>query len=450
MFGTTFTAWTLFTDFGLISALLLIGKILRAKVKIIQQLFIPPSLIAGGLGLAFGPNGLGYIPLSSSISVYSAILIAMVFGSVPLGTAKSSLSEIKNRVGGLWAYAQNGMLMQWGIACLFGFFVLRWIWPDLHPGFGAMLPTGFYGGHGTAAAIGSAFNNNGWDEALSLGMTTATVGIISAILGGLILIKWAARKKYTEFISDFKDLPAELRTGLVPEEKRDTLGSATTSSISIETFTFHLALIFVVALGGYTFSLWIKGMYPRVDLPVFSCAFLVALILKQFMNLTKSSRYICPVCTNRLGSTFTDYLVAFGVASIKLSVVVKYAAPLAIMLVLGIVVVLFTALYLGYKMLKTYWFEKSIFCWGWWTGTMAMGIALLRIVDPKLQSKSLDDIATAYLPIAPVEIVLISLVPMAFTDGWGVWLSVACIVLTLLILWLSRLAGWWKKPQKKG
>ena len=444
MFGTTFTAWTLFTDFGIISVLLLIGQLLRAKVKIIQQLFIPPSLLAGGLGLAFGPNGLGWLPLSSSISVYSAILIAMVFGSLPLSTAKSSISEIKNRVGGLWAYAQNGMLMQWGLACLFGLLVLNWIWPDLHPGFGAMLPTGFYGGHGTAAAIGSSFADKGWDEALSLGMTTATVGIVAAILGGLILIKWAARKKHTQFISDFKELPPELRSGLVPEEGRESLGSATTSSISIEAFTFHLALIFVVAFGGYMFSMWIKGLYPAVDLPVFSCAFLVGLALKQLLNMTKASRYICPTCTNRLGSCFTDFLVAFGVASIKLGVVVKYAAPLAIMLVLGIVIVTFTALYLGYKMMKTYWFEKSIFCWGWWTGTMAMGIALLRIVDPKLQSKSLDDLAMAYLPIAPVEIVLISIVPIAFTMGWGLWLSLACIGLSLALLWLARKMGWWK------
>lgn len=40
---------------------------------------------------------------------------------------------------------------------LFGLYVLNSIWPDLNSAFGAMLPTGFYGGHGTAAAIGGAF-----------------------------------------------------------------------------------------------------------------------------------------------------------------------------------------------------------------------------------------------------------------------------------------------------
>ena len=71
---TQFTPWTLFTDLGFISILLLVGKFIRVKVKLIQQLFIPPSLIAGLLGLAFGPNGLGWIPLSNDLGTYAAIL----------------------------------------------------------------------------------------------------------------------------------------------------------------------------------------------------------------------------------------------------------------------------------------------------------------------------------------------------------------------------------------
>ena len=58
-----------------------------------------------------------------------------------------------------------------------------------------MLATGFYGGHGTAAAVGSAFESLGcWDEALALGMTSATAGIIGGIIGGVSLINWATRK----------------------------------------------------------------------------------------------------------------------------------------------------------------------------------------------------------------------------------------------------------------
>ena len=255
---STFTPWSLFTDFGIISILILIAKFLRVKIKLIQKLFIPPSLIAGLLGLGLGPNGAGWLPLSGNLGTYSAVFIALVFAALPFSSPSMPFKQVVKKLGPIWSFAQMGMLLQWGIMGLFGFFVLKLIWPGLNDAFGIMLPTGFYGGHGTAAAIGTAFEGLGWDEAKSLGMTTATVGIISAIIGGLLILKVAARKKYTSFITDFDNLPDELRDGLVPNEKREPIGMATTNSISIDSLTFHLALVFAAALGGYILSKEVK------------------------------------------------------------------------------------------------------------------------------------------------------------------------------------------------
>ena len=448
MFNTdVFTPWVLLTDLGIISALLLVGKFIRVKVKLIQKLFIPPSLLAGVLGLAFGPNGLGWLPLSGSMGTYAAVLIALVFGALPLSSPKFTVKEVAGRVGPMWVFAQLGMLLQWALVGLFGLFVMKLIWPELNDAFGVMLSTGFYGGHGTAAAIGEAFNGLGWDEAASLGMTTATVGVICAIIGGLICIKWAAKNKQTAFISDFADLPQELRSGLVPEEKRDSMGNATTSSISIEPLTFHLALVLLVAFLGYSMSVGVKQWYPQLELPVFSCAFIVGLILKKIFDATSVTDYICPQTTQRIGSMATDLLVAFGVASIKLGVVVKYAVPLVVLIIVGALMVFGITFYFGKRLSKTYWFERTIFAWGWWTGTMAMGIALIRIVDPKLSSKAMDDYALAYLPIAPVEILLITFVPIMYMNGMGLWLSLGCLALSGLLVLLAIKMGWWIKKK---
>ena len=446
----TFSPWVLLTDLGIISGLLLIGQLIRAKVKIIQQLFIPPSLLAGLLGLAFGPNGLDFLPLSNQVGTYAAVLIALVFGVLPLSSPKVSAKEVAGRVGPMWAYAQLGMLLQWAFAGLFGLFVLKLIWPELNDSFGIMLSTGFYGGHGTAAAIGNAYANAtpAWEEAQSLGMTTATVGVVCAIVGGLMFIKWATKNKQTAFISDFAQLPNELRTGLIPRDKRESSGDVTTSSISIECYTFHMAIAFFIAFVGYAISVAVKGYYPKLELPVFSCAFVVGLLFKKFMEVTKSNEYLCTKTTQRLGSMFTDILVACGVAAIKLGVVVKYALPLIVLIVFGIVMVCFIVFFFGKRLSKTYWFERSIFAWGWWTGTMAMGIALIRIVDPKLASKAMDDFALAYLPIAPVEILLITFVPVLFTNGMGLELMLGCLLLSVIIIFLAHKMGWWIKKEK--
>ncbi|MBP5693169.1 MAG: sodium:glutamate symporter [Bacteroidales bacterium] len=451
-----FTPWVFLVDMGFLFALMLVGKFIRVKVKLIQKLFIPPSLIAGLLGLALGPHGLGWIPFSGNLSSYAAVLIALVFATLPFSAQKASVKEVVTRVGPMWVYAQLGMLLQWGVMGLLGIYLFKTIWPDLNQAFGAMLPTGFYGGHGTAAAIGSAFENleGGlkWDDAMTLGMTTATVGVIMAIVFGLVIIKWGARHKHTKFIADFKDLPPELRTGLLPEGKRDPLGQATTSSISIEHLTFHFAIVFVVAFLGYVLSVAVKNWcadlpapYNGLELPVFSCAFVAGLILKKLFDVTRVSSYVSRQTVQREGSFFTDLLVTCGVASIKLGVVVQYWLPLLVLILAGVAVVFAITFYFGRRLSPSYWFERSIFSWGWWTGTMAMGIALERIVDPKMESKTMDDYALAYLPIAPVEIILITLVPIAFTAGWGGLLMWICLALSALLILLAFSMKWWRR-----
>ena len=437
-----FTPWTLFSDLGIIAALLLAGKLLRVYVKFIQKLFIPPSLIAGLLGLLLGPNGLGVLPLSNFISVYPAVLIAMVFGALPLSSPKIEFKSTFKRIAPLWAYSQLGMLFQWGVLGILGFSLFKWIWPSLNDAFAVMLPTGFYGGHGTAAAIGEAFATSGWDEAGSLGMTTATIGVILAIIFGLLFIKIAARKGFTSYITDFDSLPNEMRSGLIPHEKRESAGKRTTSSISIESLTFHFALVLICSFSGWLISRGVKSAMPRLDLPVFSCAFVTGLCFKQIFDHTRVSEYIDFSTMSNISSFSTDLLVAFGVASIKLAVVVKYAVPLIVLILVGTIVVYFTVFYFGKRFLGKGWFEKSIFAWGWWTGTMAMGIALLRIVDPKQESKAMDDYALAYLPCAPVEILLITIVPVLFSAGLGLWLSIGCLILSLMIIALARAMKW--------
>jgi hypothetical protein len=102
---TQFTPWTLFTDLGFISILLLVGKFIRVKVKLIQQLFIPPSLIAGLLGLAFGPNGLGWIPLSNYLCGYPYRLgvrrVAFIFPErLHERSSETSRTDVGVRSGG--------------------------------------------------------------------------------------------------------------------------------------------------------------------------------------------------------------------------------------------------------------------------------------------------------------------------------------------------------------
>ena len=439
---TNFTPWVLFSDAGIILALLLIGKLCRAKIKAIQSLFIPPSLIAGILALAFGPNGLQWLPLSNNLGTYSAILIAVVFAALPLASPSFKIKEVAGKVGPMWAYSQFGMFFQWAAIGILGILILTPIFkvPEF---FGIMCPVGFYGGHGTAAAMGATFGEMGYPDALSLGMTTATVGVILGVICGVLFIKLATKKKQTSYVTDFAELPGELRSGLVPEDKRDDLGKATVSSISIEHFTMHLGIVFVAAFGGYLISKGVKTAWPILDIPVFLSAYLVGLVAKLLLDKTKASYYVEQKTIGSISGTATDLLVTCGVGAINLKVVTANALPLIALLIIGIAATMFLCFYFARHLYKEDWFEKAIFAWGWWTGTMAIGIALLRIVDPKNESHALDNYALAFLPCAPVEIILILSVPIAFKGGWLLWLCLGYLVLSFLILLLAKKMGWW-------
>lgn len=437
-----FSAWSLFTDLGFISLLIMIGMILRAKVGFIQRLFLPASMIAGILGLAFGPNGLGWIPFSDSIKVYPGILIAVIFGSLPLVSPKINWQIIRERVGGMWSYSQIIMILMWGGGLLFALAFINPFWGDLHAGFGLVLAAGFVGGHGTAAALGESFANAGWDEALSLAMTSATVGIICSIVIGVWLIKRGTAKGQTSFLSSFSNLPNELKTGLVPEDKRGHSKINTFSSIAVDPLILHVAIVFFIAMCGYYLSVFGEYLLPGVAIPAFSLAFLVGLVIRRIMEVTMADEYISVELIHRISGSATDILVAFGIASISISVVVDYAIPLLLLFGFGLGLSYIYFKFISSHFFTDYSFEKGIFTWGWSTGTVAMGIALLRIVDPDTKSRALEDYGLAYIPIAPVEILLITFGPVFVLAGHSFTFVAITSLAVLAVYVIARRSKW--------
>lgn len=443
-----FNPWALFTDFALMSILLLAGQIIRCYVPLFQRYMLPASLTAGFLGLALGPNGLGYIPMSTQLGTYASILIVLVFGALPIGSRVTSVKSFGREVGEMWSYVTFGCLAQYGWGMLLSLFAFGLIW-QLHPGFGYILATGFFGGHGTAAAVGSSFKAYNWADAASLSMTSATVGVVAGVVGGIILVNYGARRGYTLEVSDpDKTLDRELLTGLIPPDKQRPAGRETTSGISIESLTFHLSLIMLAAIVGRYGNIWFKKLWPAIDVPEFCIALFAGYVIQWVLANSKGTDYVDPATINRLSNLATDYLVVAGIASVKLPVVVKYAEPLAALFIFGIALVVFQALWMGPRQFKSHWFEKSMFCYGFNTGTLVNGIMLLRIIDPNMKSRSLETYAIVGLFDRPLIIALIALGPVLISTGYAVHFAVACALLAFVPLIASKLFGWWHPDQR--
>lgn len=438
-----FSIWSLMIDISIVSGLLLAGTVLRAKIKWIQSLFLPASMIAGFIGLALGPSGIHILPFSDQFAAYPGLLIAFIFASIPIGAAKVNFKKIFRRVREMWSYSMLLTVLMWGGGALFGLLIINQFYTDLPSGFGLMLGAGFLGGHGTAAALGEGFSQYGWEEATTLGMTSATIGILVAVLGGLLLVKRSTEKGHTQFMSSFKDLPAELRSGLMPLDKRVDMGRETVSSNSIDPLVLHLSIItFVVGI-----AYWVTGLLESVltgiSIPLLSIAFVIGLLFQMAIRKLKADIYVDQRVMDRIGGSATDYLVAIGIASINITVVMDYAVPLTMLFIFGIIWAYLIYRFIGPNIFKDFWFEKSLFGWGWSTGTVAMGLALLRMVDPELKSKTMDDYAVAYIGMVPVEIAIITFSPILFSTGHPWVMPIILIIVGAAIIALHKYFGLW-------
>ena len=441
-------AWSVFGDLGCVSVLLLAGLLARTSLVWVQRLFLPASVIAGFGGLLAGPNGLDVLPFSPLLPQYPGVLITLVFAALPFTSPTFDWRTGSRRATELGAYSAAVVLLQWGLGLAFSLTVLSLIWSDLPPGFGTILAAGFVGGHGTAAALGAAFNGLGeqsWPEAEALAMTSATVGILSAVVGGLLWIQWAARNGTTRFLPRFDELPDELRTGRVSAAQRRPLGHETLSPLAIDPLVFHVALVAVAAAGGYLLAGLSGALLGGYRPPSFCLAFVCGFGLKYACARLQLTDTIDHAVMARISGALTDGLVVCGIAAINLDIVARYALPLGCLFAFGLLLC-WTIFYVsGPRAFRELWFEKALFTWGWVTGVMAIALALLRVVDPRNESEILDRFAFAYLFVAPLEVGLVSFAPLLIAHGFVLTFAAVTISAGFVALFLS---GRWNERRE--
>lgn len=440
-------------DFGIISTLILVAHLLRNRIKLLQNTYVPSAVIAGLLGLFCGPQYLNIIPFSvnefgiQNIESYPSFLVVLLFATLFLGKRKKKLS-LKGAIehaGDTFFFNLSSIFGQYGFSLLFGSVFLYPLFRYLPDGFALLLPAGFVGGHGTAAAISSVLESYGLEGALSIGYASATVGILVGVLGGMILINVATRLGWTRLVKAVSEMPVSMKTGFVPEAEQQSMGKETVSPIALDPLTWHIAIVFATAVFAYQIAFFI-GDLVGLSVPVFCVALLTGAFLQRLLDMINVGRYVDRQVVHRIGSMVTDFLVAFGIASISSKVVLNYALPLVLMFTFGTLLTLSFMWFVGRRICRNFWFERSILMFGWNTGTVAMSLVLVRVVDPDIRSGVLEDFGISYFGIAFVEIAIISLLPHLLMSGYVFWPTVVLLSGFFSCILLSRfLVGWFPK-----
>lgn len=433
-----YTPYSFLIDFAFMSMLLIIAQVLRAKIKFFQNFYIPSSVLAGIIGLVLGPQVLNIIPWSEKIGSYAYLLVCVLFAGLFLGKKeKVSAKKVFRNVGDTFCMNMGTEFICFGIALVLGAFIIKLFFPKVFIEIALLLPSGFCGGHGYASTIGTALNNLlGRDDCVQIGQTFATLGLLTGLFGGIICINYATRHGATRLVKEAATLPEECRTGIVALENQKSMGKETINPMSMDPLAWHMALTLLATLIGYKFYYWYKKYLPNIELPMMCLTMLAGVFIQLIINHTPFRNSVDKHVEDRIGSMVSDYLVGFGVASISITVVKTFFWPIVILSLIGILWPLIMVFFCGKKLFHNYWFERSIFIFGWCTGVVAIGVTLLRIVDPEMKSKTLDDYGTAYTIISIIEVFLVALTPQLVVqfNCFGVGAVELAIGVALMIL----------------
>ncbi|WP_438317228.1 sodium/glutamate symporter [Sporosarcina sp. FA9] len=415
--------------FSALSGFLLVGTILRARLKILQSLFLPASVIGGFVGLLLGPVILGnyaILPIPGDwITIYAllpGILIIPVVASVPFGVKFKSRLEKKKEQALISAgvkkkeksNASRNIIIMFAILVIISQgqnviglslnFILSKLGmiSDVYATFGTEVAAGFSGGHGTAGVVGSllqSMNLPYWNTAQGVTVTTATVGLIGGILIGIVMINFAARRGHTRFLSGPGSFPQEMKQGYQSDvEKQQTFGKETTLGSSIDTLAFHLALI----LGGsgiaYALLMLVKKLNVPIvgSIPIWAYAIIVMYIIWWIMCQLNLGWIVDRQTTSKISSMFTDFAVVAAIVSMPVKAVLTYIVPITIMMIAVAGFTLMASYWLCKKYYGDFWFERSVAVFGTNTGVFITGLMLLKMVDPEYKSPALTDYSVGY------------------------------------------------------
>lgn len=437
--------------FGMISLALLLGSILRSKVRLFQKYLLPSSIIGGFLLLLyynfiaplFGMNAdfLGEI-------VYHLLNVSFIAMMLrPEDDIKEKLTARRLGQNVVATVAQYGLQVTFGL--LATAVLIATVMPDLFPAIGLTLPLGFELGPGQAYSMTLPWENMGFEGATSVGLTVAAIGFLVGSIGGVILINLGISHGWVSKEAAEKIRSKAVQTGFVLKKDRKVGAMNTTDGESIDSFTYHVCLIFVTYLiswaflWGITYLLHLIG--PLGDSLAeslwginFVFSSLIASVVKLFMKKVKVDHTVDSKTMNRINGFAVDLTIVSSLGAISLVAISSYWLPIIVLAIVGILI---TALVLPYycsRLFDDNQFYRMLVLYGSATGTLPTGLSLLRVVDPDFETPAARDFTYAsgvvFFLVIPI-ILCVNLPALSYVNNKPIlfWAMVGLALLYTLI-----------------
>ena len=422
--------WTVpgVAEIVLVCILLLVARILRAVVSRGGAAPFPDSLLAGVLGLVVGPSLLGWVPFDPEglePIVYHGLAITFICFGLQPAQASDGASRGASVRGLTFALPITNFLQ--GILGLL--FVLGWsaAMDPLHPGFGWLVTLGFAQGPGQALSIGHAFEDAGLANGGQLGLAAAGLGFAWAVVVGVPLIalgrRWGLLSK--------------------PVER----SAVTTGGLPVGDLTLHVATI-----GTVYAATWLALTAMTSPLPpespfagtLWGFHFIVglglALAVRVGLGAVQRVPSLEPQALSRIAGLAVDITTTGALCALQLDRLADGWLPLLVLTGVGGAFTLWFSLWHASRLHRKAPFEHAVVFFGTMTGTLPAGLALLRTLDPELQSPAARNQVVATALALPLGAPLMVVIPWPVV-GWpetfpsATWQTIGAVAAWTALLW---------------
>lgn len=444
-------------SFVALGMLLGAGWALRRLVRPLGALYLPVSVVTGFLVLLVGPQVLGSLtgtrglipePFLDVWRVIPGLLINVVFASIMIG-------KVLPRARDLWKaaapHALFGAMLSFGQFFLGGLAVLLLLGPvfGVAPEAASLLEMSFAGGHGTIAGMGGLLADAGAEDLVDVGLSLATISIVTGVLVGSMLVRWAVRSPRVEVARSQVHVPTleddpevdAVRLSPVDETADDDHGMAAT------TFAGMLILLAIaVAIAVLWSARWVAGLLGSDVLdsfPLFPVTVIGGLVVQAVATKIGAAERIDKRVVAGMSSVALDGLVVCAIGTMSLATLGANIPVIVVMTVLGVGWSVVALVWFGRRFHRASWFEHSIADFGQSQGNVATGFVLAEMVDPKRRTSTANDYGYKQLPYEPLlggGIVTALSVPFITGAGLGAFTVVSGLVTVALLAW-----GWLRR-----
>jgi len=381
-------------DFAVVSILLLVGYVLRMKIKLFQKLFIPSCILGGIVGLLLGPQVLGAVSpvkviFSTSIDQWSGVLLAVTFAGSFLGesiTKATRQSLAATFVGGVAHQTQAvlGMLVAFAFAA------------TIPLGFGLLPLYSLYGGIGWSVPVATIFQQKGyWADSVPVAVTMATIGVVCGIVFGIFIINIGVRKGIAgKGVTSVDKLPEEFKTGYIKEEDRSPIGYGVAKSSSLDPFGLQLAMVGGVVLCAILLRNLLISLDPFwKNLPLLSTSLICSGIFGVIIAKTRLQKFIDRDTIERISGVSLEFMITAAVATTSIKAFAAYLLPILIISIVTIAATTFVTMFFTKRWCRQDWFASAVAQYGAYMGLLSTGLLLAKVVDPDHKTVAAETVA---------------------------------------------------------